>query len=53
MKFLMFIKHTESDRNLTIPKALNDAMGEFVTEDVDDNRAGQADKSNQPEDRAQ
>ena len=32
MKFLMFIKHTERDRDLTIPKALNDAMGEFVTE---------------------
>jgi hypothetical protein len=32
MKFLMFIKHTERDRDLAIPKALNDAMGEFVTE---------------------
>jgi hypothetical protein len=28
-------------------------MGEFVSEDVDDNRAGQADKGYQPEDRAQ
>ena len=32
MKFLMFIKHAESSRNLTIPKGLNDAMGEFVNE---------------------
>ena len=28
-------------------------VGEFVSEDVDDNRAGQADKSNQPENRSQ
>jgi len=28
----MFIKHSESSRNLTIPPALNDAMGEFVQE---------------------
>ena len=32
MKFLMLIKHTESYRNQAIPKALNDAMGEFVTD---------------------
>src|ERR687889_1377201 len=32
MKFLMLIKHTESYRNQKIPKALNDAMGEFVAE---------------------
>ena len=32
MKFLMFINHAESSRDQSIPKALNDAMGEFVTE---------------------
>ncbi len=32
MKYLMFIKHDESYRNQPIPKALNDAMGEFVQE---------------------
>jgi hypothetical protein len=32
MKFLMLIKHSESYRNQKIPKALNDAMGEFVGE---------------------
>jgi len=32
MKFLMFINHAESSRDQAIPKALNDAMGEFVTE---------------------
>lgn len=32
MKYLMFIKHAESSRTLTIPKALNDAMGVFVNE---------------------
>jgi hypothetical protein len=31
MKFMMFIKHQEASRDLKIPKALNDAMGEFVT----------------------
>lgn len=31
MKFLMLIKHPESDRNLEIPKGLLEAMGEFVT----------------------
>jgi hypothetical protein len=30
MKFMMFIKHQEASRDLKIPKALNDAMGEFV-----------------------
>jgi len=30
MKFLMLIKHSESYRNEAIPKALEDAMGEFV-----------------------
>ena len=32
MKYLMFIKHTESSRGEPIPQALMDAMGEFVTE---------------------
>ena len=32
MKYLMFIKHAESYRSQPIPKALNDAMGEFVQE---------------------
>jgi hypothetical protein len=32
MKYLMFIKHTESYRGEPIPQALMDAMGEFVTE---------------------
>jgi hypothetical protein len=32
MKFLMLIKHSESYRGEPIPKALMDAMGEFVTE---------------------
>jgi hypothetical protein len=32
MKYLMLIKHSESYRNQAIPKALNDAMGEFVGE---------------------
>jgi hypothetical protein len=32
MKYLMFIKHQESSRDLAIPQALNDAMGEFVNE---------------------
>jgi hypothetical protein len=30
MKFMMFIKHQEASRDLKIPKALNDAMSEFV-----------------------
>lgn len=30
MKFMMFIKHQEASRDLKVPKALNDAMGEFV-----------------------
>jgi hypothetical protein len=34
MKFLMMIKHTESYRNEEIPKALLDAMGEFVGESM-------------------
>ena len=34
MKFLMMIKHTESYRNQEIPKALMDAMGEFVGESM-------------------
>jgi hypothetical protein len=34
MKYLMLIKHSESYRNQAIPKALNDAMGEFVTESM-------------------
>ena len=32
MKFLMLIKHSESNRNQAIPQALMDAMGEFVGE---------------------
>jgi hypothetical protein len=32
MKYLMLIKHAESYRGEPIPKALMDAMGEFVTE---------------------
>jgi hypothetical protein len=31
MKFLMLIKHSESDRSKPIPQALLDAMGEFVS----------------------
>lgn len=30
MKYLMFIKHSESYRNEAIPKGLLDAMGKFV-----------------------
>jgi hypothetical protein len=32
MKYLMLVKHPESYRGEPIPQALNDAMGEFVTE---------------------
>src|SRR5512138_3223117 len=32
MKFLMMVKHAESDRSQPIPQALMDAMGEFVGE---------------------
>ena len=32
MKYLMFIKHSENYRNQKIPKALSDAMGEFVNQ---------------------
>jgi hypothetical protein len=32
MKYLMMIKHAESDRSEPIPQALMDAMGEFVSE---------------------
>ena len=32
MKFLMMIKHKESSRNEEIPKAMMEAMGEFVGE---------------------
>jgi hypothetical protein len=32
MKYLMMIKHSESYRNEAVPKALMDAMGEFVSE---------------------
>jgi hypothetical protein len=32
MKFLMFIKHSESFRSQPIPQGLQDAMGEFVNE---------------------
>lgn len=32
MKYLMLINHAEVDRSLPIPPALNEAMGEFVTE---------------------
>jgi hypothetical protein len=32
MKYLMLIKHAESYRAESIPQALMDAMGEFVTE---------------------
>jgi hypothetical protein len=31
-KYLMFVKHTESDRNKAIPPALLEAMGEFVNQ---------------------
>jgi hypothetical protein len=34
VKYLMLIKHAESYRNEAIPPALNDAMGEFVTESM-------------------
>jgi hypothetical protein len=32
MKYLMFIKHSESSRGEPIPQALMDAMGELVTQ---------------------
>ncbi|MGH7471285.1 MAG: YciI family protein [Longimicrobiales bacterium] len=32
MKYLLFIKHSESYRSLPIPQGLMDAMGEFVGE---------------------
>lgn len=32
MKYLMFIKHSESCRNESIPQGLMDAMGKFVEE---------------------
>jgi hypothetical protein len=32
MKFLMMIRHAESDRSQPIPQGLMDAMGEFVGE---------------------
>lgn len=32
MKYLMLIKHSENHRSQPIPKALLDAMGEFVAE---------------------
>ena len=31
MKYMMFIKHSEKYRSMTIPPALYEAMGEFVT----------------------
>jgi hypothetical protein len=34
MKFLMMIKHTESYRHEEVPKALMEAMGEFVGESM-------------------
>ena len=34
MKYLMMIKHTEGLRNEEIPKALMEAMGEFVGESM-------------------
>jgi hypothetical protein len=34
MKFLMLIKHSENNRNQAVPQALNDAMGEFVNENI-------------------
>ena len=34
MKYLMLIKHSERYRNQAIPQALEDAMGEFVTENM-------------------
>ena len=36
MKYLMFIKHSESSRNEPIPQALMDAMGEFVAKGFQD-----------------
>ena len=36
MKYLMFIKHSESSRNEPIPQALMDAMGEFVAQGFKD-----------------
>jgi hypothetical protein len=32
MKYLMLVKHAEFDRSQPIPKALSQAMGEFVNE---------------------
>lgn len=32
MKFMMFIKHSESHRSQPIPEGLNEAMGKFVQE---------------------
>lgn len=32
MKYMMLIKHGEESRPVTLPKALMDAMGEFVAE---------------------
>ena len=32
MKYLMFIKHSEDYRNKTVPPALHEAMGKFVTD---------------------
>ncbi len=34
MKYLMLIKHSESNRNEAIPQALMNAMGEFVGESM-------------------
>jgi hypothetical protein len=34
VKYLMLIKHSESNRNEAIPQALMDAMGEFVGESM-------------------
>ena len=38
MKYLMLIKHPESYRSQSIPKALGDAMGEFITEELKSGR---------------
>jgi hypothetical protein len=34
MRYMMLIKHTEDYRNKTIPPALDEAMGEFVGENM-------------------
>ena len=33
-RYMLFITHSEHYRNQAIPKALNDAMGEFINENL-------------------